>query len=224
MKKTFLQAVSEGIKRFDPGEKRQDESDYLRDPARLTEAQRVAPLADAIAVQELWGDGRPLGQFGMKFLVPPLGELLQRRLKNADLDQRDSATSAVLAALGQGYAGFMAIEPKIAIEVRREDNLKGVWDHTIHNFRSDAMKQMGIPERAVDTIESSAEDALVTELEAAGVLGRRKFRVLALGRYYGQAGVLLRAGQTDFVTDEGLDFLTVSVMPDIWPFTKYVKN
>ncbi len=44
-----------------------------------------------------------------------------------------------------------------------------------------------------------------------------------IGRYYGYAGIFLRAGQTDFTPMDRLATLA-GMLPDNWPYLAYVNS
>jgi hypothetical protein len=172
---------------------------FATDPARIEEAVKVEPIADAFARAELRPRGnKGLGIYGLN-MVKALGHQLgDKRLAKLTDAEEEAALHAIRAAVASGYVALMALEPDNPWSLQPAPDLRRMWDVTVASFRANGLRTLGVPDFVVKSVEQRGEDALITELRRPGVIGRRAGRIGLVGRYYAHAGGFIRATQTDF--------------------------
>jgi hypothetical protein len=195
---------------------------YAKDPARLAEATVIEPIVDAFARAELRPrTNKGLGVYGPN-LVKALGHQLgDRRLAKMTPEQDEGALHAIRGALASGYMAFMSLEPDNPFSLSPNADLRRIWAVSVVNFRADGVRVLRLPDAVIASLEHLGEDALVTELQRAGVIGRRKARIGQLGKYYAHAGALMRAAQTD--VDLPIQTELFAATLERWPFDEYVE-
>ena len=194
---------------------------FAKAPARLYEAAVVDPIADAFARAEL----RPRTAKGLGVYGPNLVKALGHQLGNKTLarftpDQEGGALHAIRAALASGYITFMALEPDNPFSLRSDPDLRRVWAVSVVNFRGAGARALGLADELIASLEHRGEDALLTELQRAHVIRRRKARIGQLGKYYAHAGAFMRAAQTDFDLPTQTELFAAAL--EHWPYDDYV--
>jgi hypothetical protein len=196
-----------------------EEARYVKDPARLEEAAEIEPVAEAFARAEVEAGGKGLGIYGAN-MIPAIGQQLGKRLGKRGPEAIEAAVDAVKRALGVGYVGFVSVEAPSGIHFVADVDHEQVWNLTVHNFRAEGLRRLGLPAPLCKTIEEMGEDVVKRTLRDADLLGFRSGRVGLVGRYYGHAGGWMRAAQTDLEISAKAT-LMADTLAERWPWGSF---
>jgi hypothetical protein len=191
--------------------------DYMRDDDRLTEAASMTPCVTRMVTSELHPprDGTPVGGFSGR--VPPLAQLLP------DLGQHEPAVRRlVMVTVAYGYfamidaeaiaaIGGQPIRPSVACRSPEQ-----VWPYWVTNMSSGTLLAQVSGKKEIGKVQNICGESLYQGLLDLGLVGRRRRKVPYVGRFYAQAGMLLRVMQRDTpVTELASDSLAITSR---WPF------
>ncbi len=147
--------------------------------------------------------------------------MIGKRLAKLDQAGIETIRAGILEVLALGYVGVMSSEPR---DTRAEKNadLERVWNLTVRLFRGDGLRHLPLPPHVISQIDEQGPMVLERSLREADALGWRRGRTPLLGRYYGNAGGLIRAAQVGFV----LPSMNAvgNIEGDRWPFAEYVRS
>jgi hypothetical protein len=193
--------------------------DYVRDDGRLAEAAIMTPCVTRMVTSELHPprDGAPVGRFSGQ--VPPLGQLLP------DLGQHEpSVRRLVMVTVAYGYFAMIDAEAIAAIAGRplrpivAGRSAEQVWPYWVTNISAGTPLAQVTGKREIDKVRNICGQSLYQGLLDLGLVGRRRRRVPDLGRFYAQAGMLLRVVQSDtLVIEPASESLSVT---NRWPFAE----
>ncbi|MGH2946075.1 MAG: hypothetical protein ACRDPC_07435 [Solirubrobacteraceae bacterium] len=155
-------------------------------------------------------------------MIPAVGVQLRKKLRGADAATMEAAADAVRRAMSMGYVGFLSVEASSGIGVADGFDPAWAWDVMVHNFRADGLARLGMPAELRHSIQEFGQEALVSDLREAGLLGWRAGRVGLVGRYYAHAGGYLRATQTDFELPAQVRVFAAG-LGGRWPYEKYAR-
>jgi hypothetical protein len=190
---------------------------YVRDDGRLTEAASVTPCVVRMVTSELHPprDGTSVGRVPGR--VPPLGRLLP------DLGQREPAVrSLVMVTVAYGYFAMIDAEaiaaiagqPARLIVARR--SAEQIWPYWVKNMSSGTLLARVTGKKEIGKVQNICGESLYQGLLDLGLVGRRRRKVPYMGRFYGQAGMLLRVVQGDtLVAQPASESLAIA---NRWPF------
>jgi hypothetical protein len=191
--------------------------DYVRDGSRLTEAARMTPCVTRMVTSELHPprDGTPVARFSGR--VPPLGQLLP------DLGQHEPAVRRlVMVTVAYGYFAMIDAEaiaaiagqPSRSIVARR--SAEQVWPYWVTHMSTGALLAQVTGKKEIAKVRNICGESLYQGLLDLGLVGRRRRKVPDMGRFYAQAGMLLRVVQNDtLVPEAALESLEITSQ---WPF------
>ena len=179
---------------------------YVLSTERLTEAGAVAPCA-ARWVEGEMDVSRRLAiargpSFGPLGAPPSLAEKLGGRLERRGAEDRSAVALAVLKALAVGYLAYAETEERAGVVLRPDRGPVEIWEFWVTSCRT-MLEDIGIPASWAKMVRGMGADVLVADLRALKLtryLGGSKLN--QLGLLYGQAGVHLRIGQGDALSDE----------------------
>jgi hypothetical protein len=191
--------------------------DYVRDDGRLTEAASVTPCVTRLVTSELHPprDGNPVGRFSSR--VPPLGRLLP------DLRQHAPAVRGlVLVTVAYGY--FAMIDAEAIAAITRQPvgptvatrSAEQVWPYWVTNMSSAKLVAQVARKKEIGKVNGICGESFYQGLRDLGLVGRRRRNVPYIGRFYAQAGMVLRVLQSDTVVPEPAPEL--SAITNRWPF------
>src|SRR6516225_1617684 len=191
--------------------------DYVRDGSRLTEAARMTPCVTRMVTSELHPprDGTPVGRSSGR--VPPLGQVLP------DLGQHEPAVRRlVMVTVAYGYFAIIDAEAIAAMAGRPFRPIvpgrgaEEVWPHWVTNMSTGTPLAQVAGKKEVGKVQNICGESLYQGLLDLGLVGRRRRKVPYMGRFYAQAGMLLRVVQRDtLVPEPASDSLSIT---NRWPF------
>ena len=191
--------------------------DYMRDDGRLTEAASMTPCVTRMVTSELHPppDGAPVGESSGR--VPPLAQLLP------DLGQEEPAVRRlVMVTVAYGYfamidaeaiaaVGGQPIRPKVACRSAEQ-----VWPYWVTNMSSGTLLAQVSGKKEIGKVQNICGESLYQGLLDLGLVGRRRRKVPYVGRFYAQAGMLLRVLQSDkLLAEPASESLAIT---NRWPF------
>ena len=172
--------------------------DYVRDDARLTEAASMTPCVTRMVTSELHParDDTPVGRVSDR--VPPLGQLLP------DLGQHEPAVRRlVMVTVAYGYFAMIDAEAIAAVAGKPFGAIVGcrsaeqVWPYWVTNMSAGTLLAQVTGKKEIGKVQSMCGESLYQGLLDLGLVGRRRRKVPDMGRFYAQAGMLLRVVQRD---------------------------
>jgi hypothetical protein len=191
--------------------------DYVRDDGRLTEAASMTPCVTRMVISELHPprDGTPVGRLSGR--VPPLGRLLP------DLGQHEPAVRRlVMVTVAYGYFAMIDAEAIAAIAGRpsrpidRCRSAEQVWPNWVTNMSTGTLLTQVTGKKEIGKVQNICGESLYQGLLELGLVGKRRRKVPYMGRFYAQAGMLLRTVQSDpIVAEPTSDSLAIT---NRWPF------
>jgi hypothetical protein len=193
--------------------------DYVRDEGRLTEAASMTPCVTRMVTSELHPprDGASVGRFSDG--VPPLGRLLP------DLGQQEPAVRGlVMFTVAYGYFAMIDAEAIAAIAGRPFEPIvacrgaEKVWPYWVTNMSSGTLLARVTGKKEIGKVQNICGESLYRGLRDLGLVGKRRRKVPYMGRFYAQAGMLLRVVQRDeLVAEPASESLAIA---DRWPFAE----
>jgi hypothetical protein len=193
--------------------------EYVRDDGRLTEAASMTPCVTRMVTSELHPprDGAPVGRFSDR--VPPLGQLLP------DLGQQEPAVRGlVMFTVAYGYFATIDAEAIAAIAGRPLRSIVAsrsadqVWPYWVTNMSTGTLLKQVTGKREIGKVKNICGQSLYQGLVDLGLVGRRRRKVPDMGRFYAQAGMVLRVVQSDtLVPEPASESLSIT---NPWPFEK----
>ena len=191
--------------------------DYVRDDGRLTEAASMTPCVTRMVTSELHPprDGASVGRFSGG--VPPLGQMLP------DLGQHEpSVRRLVMVTVAYGYFAIIDAEAIAAMAGRPFRPIvpgrgaEEVWPHWVTNMSTGTLLAQVAGKKEVGKVQNICGESLYQGLLDLGLVGRRRRKVPYMGRFYAQAGMLLRVVQRDtLVPESASESLAITSQ---WPF------
>jgi hypothetical protein len=191
--------------------------DYVRDDGRLTEAASMTPCVTRMVTSELHPprDGTAVGRFSGR--IPPLGRLLP------DLGQHEPAVRRlVIVTVAYGYFAMIDAEAIAAIAGRpfrpivAGRSAEQVWPCWVTNMSTGTLLARMTGKKEIGKVKNICGESLYQGLLDLGLVGRRRRQVPYMGRFYAQAGMLLRVVQSDtFVPEPASESLGIT---NRWPF------
>jgi hypothetical protein len=191
--------------------------DYVRDDDRLTEAASMTPCVTRMVTAELHPrrDGTPVGRSSGR--VPPLGQLLP------DLGQHEPAVRRlVMVTVAYGYFAMIDAEAIAAIAGRPFRPIvpgrgaEEVWPPWVTNMSTGTLLAQVAGKKEVGKVQNICGESLYQGLLDLGLVGKRRRKVPYMGRFYAQAGMLLRVVQRDtLVPEPASESLAITSR---WPF------
>jgi hypothetical protein len=191
--------------------------DYVRDDGRLTEAASMTPCVTRMVTSELHPppDGNPVGRFSGR--VPPLGRLLP------DLGQHEPAVrDLVMVTVAYGYFAMIDAEAIAAIAgqpfrpIVACRSAEQVWPYWVANMSTGTLLAQVTGKKEIGKVQNICGESLYQGLLDLGLVGKRRRKVPYMGRFYAQAGMLLRVVQSDtLVAEPASDSLAIT---NRWPF------
>jgi len=191
--------------------------DYVRDDGRLTEAASMTPCVTRMVTSELHPprDGASVGRFSGG--VPPLGQMLP------DLGQHEpSVRRLVMVTVAYGYFAMIDAEAIAAIagrpfrQIVAGHSAEQVWPYWVTNISAGTPLAQVAGKKEIAKVRNICGQSLYQGLLDLGLVGRRRRKVPDLGRFYAQAGMLLRVVQRDtLVPEPASDSLSIT---NRWPF------
>lgn len=191
--------------------------DYVRDDARLTEAASMTPCVTRLVTSELHPprEGTPVGRFSSR--VPPLGRLLP------DLGEHEPAVRRlVMVTVAYGY--FAMIDAEAIAAIARQPfrptvasrSAEQVWPYWVTNMSTAKLLAQVARKKEIGKVNGICGESLYQGLLDLGLVGRRRRNVPYMGRFYAQAGMVLRVLQSDTVVPESASESSGITNP--WPF------
>ena len=191
--------------------------DYVRDGDRLTEAASMTPCVTRMVTSELHPlrDGTPVGRSSGR--VPPLGQMLP------DLGQHEpSVRRLVMVTVAYGYFAIIDAEAIAAMAGRPFRPIvpgrgaEEVWPHWVTNMSTGTLLAQVAGKKEVGKVQNICGESLYQGLLDLGLVGKRRRKVPYMGRFYAQAGMLLRVVQRDtLVPEPASESLAITSR---WPF------
>ena len=191
--------------------------DYVRDDGRLTEAASMTPCVTRMVTSELHPprDGASVGRFSGG--VPPLGQMLP------DLGQHEpSVRRLVMVTVAYGYFAMIDAEAIAAIagrpfrQIVAGHSAEQVWPYWVTNISAGTPLAQVAGKKEIAKVRNICGQSLYRGLLDLGLVGRRRRKVPDMGRFYAQAGMLLRVVQRDtLVPEPASDSLSIT---NRWPF------
>ena len=191
--------------------------DYVRDDGRLTEAASMTPCVTRMVTSELHPprDGASVGRFSGG--VPPLGQMLP------DLGQHEpSVRRLVMVTVAYGYFAMIDAEAIAAIagrpfrQIVAGHSAEQVWPYWVTNISAGTPLAQVAGKKEIAKVRNICGQSLYQGLLDLGLVGRRRRKVPDMGRFYAQAGMLLRVVQRDtLVPEPASDSLSIT---NRWPF------
>ena len=191
--------------------------DYVRDGDRLTEAASMTPCVTRMVTSELHPprDGASVGRFSGG--VPPLGQMLP------DLGQHEpSVRRLVMVTVAYGYFAMIDAEAIAAIAgqpfrpIVACRSAEQVWPYWVTNISAGTPLAQVAGKKEIAKVRNICGQSLYQGLLDLGLVGRRRRKVIDMGRFYAQAGMLLRVVQRDtLVPEPASDSLSIT---NRWPF------
>jgi hypothetical protein len=226
----FARILREGIEQHvSPGET-SGPAGYLLSRARLTEADAVGPCVARLATAEVQPpDGPGVGRGARARRVVPLGTQLGLAAGDREQETLRAVRGAVLRTLAVGYGGMIDLEAAAreggrSVGVHREAP-EVVWNRWVATLGSNAVVKR-VHRKSMVVLNRLAIHALHEDLSAAGVappFRSRKLRPLAW--FYVEAGLSLRAMQTDLFPDkDDADADAAATAAEAWPFGRFPES
>jgi hypothetical protein len=193
--------------------------DYLRGDGRLTEAASMTPCVARMVTSELHPprDGAPVGRFSSQ--VPPLGRLLP------DLGQHEPAVRRlVMVAVAYGYFAMIDAEAIAAIAGQPVRSIvagrraEQVWPYWVTSMSTRTLLPQVTDKKEIGKVQNICGENLYQGLRDLGLVGWRRRNVPYMGRFYAQAGMLLRVVQSDTLVPEPASDPPAITNP--WPFAE----
>jgi hypothetical protein len=191
--------------------------EYVRDDGRLTEAATMTPCVTRMVTSELHPphDGTPVGRSSGR--VPPLGQFLP------DHEQHEPAVRRlVMVTVAYGYFAMIDAEAIAAIAgqpfrpIVASRSAAQVWPNWVTNMGTGALLAQVTGKKEIGKVQNICGESLYQGLLDLGLVGRRRRKVPYMGRFYAQAGMLLRVVQRDPIVPEPTsDSLAIT---NRWPF------
>ena len=191
--------------------------DYVRGDGRLTEAASMTPCVTRMVTSELHPprDGASVGRFSGG--VPPLGQMLP------DLGQHEpSVRRLVMVTVAYGYFAMIDAEAIAAIagrpfrQIVAGHSAEQVWPYWVTNISAGTPLAQVAGKKEIAKVRNICGQSLYQGLLDLGLVGRRRRKVIDMGRFYAQAGMLLRVVQRDtLVPEPASDSLSIT---NRWPF------
>ena len=191
--------------------------DYVRDDGRLTEAASMTPCVTRMVTSELHPprDGASVGRFSGG--VPPLGQMLP------DLGQHEpSVRRLVMVTVAYGYFAMIDAEAIAAIagrpfrQIVAGHSAEQVWPYWVTNISAGTPLSQVAGKKEIAKVRNICGQSLYQGLVDLGLVGRRRRKVPYMGRFYAQAGMLLRVVQSDtLVPEPASESLAIA---NQWPF------
>jgi hypothetical protein len=192
---------------------------YVRDDGRLTEAASMTPCVARMVTSELHPprDGAPVGRFSSR--VPPLGRLLP------DLGQDEPAVRRlIMVTVAYGYFAMIDAEaiaapagqpsrPTVASRTAEQ-----VWPHWVTNMSSGTLPAQVAGKKEIGKVNNIGGESFYQGLLDLGLVGRRRRNTPYIGRFYAQAGMVLRVLQSDALVPEPASGSVP--ITDQWPFAQ----
>ncbi len=190
---------------------------YVRDDGRLTEAARMTPCVTRMVTSELRpsAEGTSVGRVSGR--VPPLGRALP------DLGRRaPDVRRLVMVTMAYGYFAMIdaeaiaaLAEPPLGPNVASR-SAEQVWPDWVTNMSTGTLLVRVVGKKETNRVKTICGQSLYQGLLELGLVGRRRRNVPYMGRFYAQAGMLLRVVQRDtFVPGPASES---QAMTDRWPF------
>jgi len=191
--------------------------DYVRDDDRLREAANMTACVTRLVTSELHppSDGAPVGRLSGR--VPPLGRLL------GDLGDDDPAVRRlIMVAVAYGYFAMIDAEAIAAIAgdpfrpILASRSAEEVWPYWVSNMGTGTLLAQVAGKKEIGRVQIICGESLYQGLLDLGLVGRRRRKVPYMGRFYAQAGMLLRVVQRDTpVAEPGSESQAITSR---WPF------
>ena len=190
---------------------------YVRDDDRLTEASRGTPCVTRMVTSELHpsAEGTPVGRFSGR--VPPLGRVLPG-LGHHGPDVR----RLVMVTVAYGYFAMIDAEAVAALAGTplgtnvASRSAEQVWPDWVMNMSTGTLLARVVGKKATGRVKNICGENLYQGLLDLGMVGVRRRKVPHMGRFYAQAGMLLRVVQSDtFVPRPASELQEIT---DRWPF------
>jgi hypothetical protein len=191
--------------------------DYVRADGRLTEAGSMTPCVARMVTSELHPprDGMSVGRVSDR--VPPLGQALPA------LGQHEPAVRhLVMVTVAYGYFAMIDAEAIAAISGRpfqpiaADRSAEQVWPHWVTNLSTGTLLTKVTSKKEIGKVQNICGQSLYQGLLDLGLVGRRRRKVPYMGRFYAQAGMLLRVVQRDTIVSEPASESVA--MTNRWPF------
>ena len=172
--------------------------DYVRDDARLTEAASMTPCVTRLVTSEIHppGDGTPVGRPSGR--LPPLGRSLP------DLGEHEPAVrTLVIFTVAYGY--FAMIDAEAIATVAGQPvppivagrSAEQVWPYWVTHMSTGKLLAQVTGKKEIGRVQNICGENLYQGLRELGLVGWRRRNVPYVGRFYAQAGMLLRVVQSD---------------------------
>jgi hypothetical protein len=191
--------------------------DYVRADDRLTEAASMTPCVARMVTCELHPPrgGTSVGRVSDR--VPPLGQVLP------DLGQHGPAVRhLVIVTVAYGYFAMIDAEAIAAISGRPFQPIVAgrtaelVWPDWVTNLSTGTLLTQVTSKKEIGKVQNICGQSLYQGLLELGLVGRRRRKVPYMGRFYAQAGMLLRVVQRDTIVPEPASESVA--MTNRWPF------
>ena len=190
---------------------------YVRDDDRLTEASRMTPCVTRMVTSELHpsAEDTPLGRFSGR--VPALGRVLP------DLGQHEAdVRRLVIVTVAYGYFAMIDAEAVAALAGAplgahvASRSAEQVWPDWVMNMSTGTLLARVVGKKATGQVKNLCGESLYQGLLELGLVGARRRKVPHIGRFYAQAGMLLRVVPSDtFVPRPASELQEIT---DRWPF------
>jgi hypothetical protein len=191
--------------------------DHVRDDDRLTEAASMTPCVARMVTAELHPprDGASVGHVSDR--VPPLGQMIP------DLGKHEPAVRhLVMVTVAYGYFAMIDAEAIAAVAGRPFQPIvagrsaEQVWPVWLTNMSTGALLAQVTSKKEIGKVQAICGQSLYQGLLDLGLVGRRRRKVPYMGRFYAQAGMLLRVVQREaLVPDPASESLAITSR---WPF------
>ena len=191
--------------------------DYIRADGRLTEAASMTPCVARLVTSELHPppDGTPVGRVSGR--VPVLGRFLP------DLGQQEPAVRRlVMVTVAYGYFAMIDAEAIAAISgqplqpIVEHRSAEQVWPYWVTNMTTGTLLTQVTDKKEIGKVQNICGESLYQGLRDLGLVGRWRRQVPYMGRFYAQAGMLLRVVQREaLVAAPASDSLAIT---NRWPF------
>ncbi len=194
--------------------------EYVGADSRGTEAAAVTPCVARLVTSELHPprDGTPVGRFSNR-VVPPLGRFLP------DLGEQEPAVrQLVMLAAAYGYFAMIDAEAADAIETAPvEPNVvdrtaEQIWPYWVTNMSAGKLLSRAVDKKYINRVTTVCGDDFYHGLLELGLVGWRRRKVPSMGHFYAEAGMLLRALQSDTFVPGAWSELRAAASTDRWPF------
>ena len=171
---------------------------YVRDDSRLTEAARMTPSVARMVTSELHpsAEDAPVGRLSGR--VPPLGLVLP------DLGQHEpDVRRLVMVTVAYGYFAMIDGEAVAALAGPPQGpsfasrSAEQVWPDWVRDLSTGRLLAQVVGKKVTGRVMNICGESLYQGLLELGLVGRRRGKVPHMGRFYAQAGMLLRVVQSD---------------------------